>query len=387
MFATAILSYYGLSFPQTPQVIKFFYSSCIWLTIIFFPYRLFNNNDLGKNVVFLIKCIAFLACFALLRSIFTDNEHIAGNKWISLLGNDQFFFMLLVPVYMLIGTMDSSLRLIQKYFYIMLLIGVWGIFVGQNIMSKSLFLGVIFLPYVGKKYRYLIYVTILQAFIAAFFQAETSRTMILVVALSVISYIIVYKIKRILILKAYVITLIIAFGLYTILTLLIPDFSIINILLSSLAEYSGDSSLTTDTRTFLFWEMASDLTKSDAWILGKGAYSAYYSAYFDDIGRDSNYRMAVEVTFLTYILRSGLLYIAIYYSLITIVVLKAINKGQSQFIRMCAMMGANWCLLSYISYLNGYNFIYVSFFILLGCCASKKWLQKSDNEIKQMFVS
>jgi hypothetical protein len=97
--------------------------------------------------------------------------------------------------------------------------------------------------------------------------------------------------------------------------------------------------------------------------------------------------MAVEVTFLTYILRSGLLYIAIYYSLITIVVLKAINKGQSQFIRMCAMMGANWCLLSYISYLNGYNFIYVSFFILLGCCASKKWLQKSDNEIKQMFVS
>ena len=296
MFATAILSYYGLSFPQTPQVIKFFYSSCIWLTIIFFPYRLFNNNDLGKNVVFLIKCIAFLACFALLRSIFTDNEHIAGNKWISLLGNDQFFFMLLVPVYMLIGTMDSSLRLIQKYFYIMLLIGVWGIFVGQNIMSKSLFLGVIFLPYVGKKYRYLIYVTILQAFIAAFFQAETSRTMILVVALSVISYIIVYKIKRILILKAYVITLIIAFGLYTILTLLIPDFSIINILLSSLAEYSGDSSLTTDTRTFLFWEMASDLTKSDAWILGKGAYSAYYSAYFDDIGRDSNYRMAVEVT-------------------------------------------------------------------------------------------
>ena len=386
MFATAIFSYYGLSFPQTPSIVKFFYSSCMWLTIIFFPYRLLGYNDLDKSVVFLIKCTVLLVCIAVLRSVFTDNEHIAGNKWISLFGNDQFFFMLLIPLYMLIGTIDNVVKLIQRYFYIMLLIGVWGILFEQNIMSKSLFLGAIFFPYVGKKYRFLLYVTILQAVIAAFYQAETSRTMIVVIALSIISYVLVYKINRPFILKIYAIILIIIPGIYCLLTLMIPDYSIIGILLSNIAEQSNDASFATDTRTFLFWELASDMAKSDAWIWGKGAYSAYYSLYFDNTGDDSGYRMAVEVTFLTYILRCGLLFIAVYYSLITIVVWKAINKGNSKFIRMCAVMGANWCLVSYISHLNGYNFIYVSLFILLGCCASKKWLQKSDYEIKQMFV-
>lgn len=387
MFATAIFSYYGLSFPQAPSIIKIFYSSCMWLTIILFPYRLFKSNDLGKNVVFLIKSIVLLVCIAILRSVFSDNEHIAGNKWISLFGNDQFFFMLLIPLYMLIGTMDNVVRIIKRYLYIMLLIGVWGIFFEQNIMSKSLFLGAIFFPYVEKKYQCLICVTILQAVIAAFYQIETSRTMIIVIALSITSYILVYKIYNTFILKIYTIALIIIPVLYCLLTLFIPDFSIIEILLSYLTGQSSDTSFTTDTRSFLFWELASDLTESDAWIWGKGAYSAYYSSFFDETGGDSEYRMAVEVTFLTYILRCGLLFIAIYYSLITIVVWKAINKGKSKFIRMCAVMGANWCLVSYISHLNGYNFIYVSLFILLGCCASKKWLQKSDNEIKQIFVS
>ena len=73
---------------------------------------------------------------------------------------------------------------------------------------------------------------------------------------------------------------------------------------------------TTDTRTFLYQELAEDLTMTDSWIMGKGAFSHYYSHIFlisDSEGSDFHYRMTVEVGVLNFLLHGGLVYVILYY--------------------------------------------------------------------------
>ena len=382
---TAIFSYFELQYTYSPQFIKVLFALCMWFSIFTFPFYLLKRNDIDKKALKLLKCIGILAVIALLRSVFTDVANISGNKWLSLFGNDQFFFMLIVPLFMLIGTLEDSVKILYKYFYILLLIGVWGIIFGINILSKSIYIGIIFFPYVNKRYKMLILITVIMAILASFYQAETSRTMIVGLLLSIFAYIMVYKLHYHNLLKKYALCIILIPGIYCIMMLFIPEFSIIEIILDFISTQNVDSDMTTDTRSFLFWELASDMDANNSWIFGKGAYSQYYSLYFDEVGADSKYRIASEVTFLTLILRSGLLYVAIYYCLIGQVVWKALCYSNNHFIKMCAVMCATWCFITYFSYMNGFNFIYVAFFILLGCCSSTKWLNKSDAEITSIF--
>ena len=163
---TAILSYFELQYTYSPQFIKVLFALCMWFSIFTFPFYLLKRNDIDKKALKLLKCIGILAVIALLRSVFTDVANISGNKWLSLFGNDQFFFMLIVPLFMLIGTLEDSVKILHKYFYILLLIGVWGIIFGINSLSKSIYIGIIFFPYVSKRYKMLILITAIMAILA-----------------------------------------------------------------------------------------------------------------------------------------------------------------------------------------------------------------------------
>ena len=87
----------------------------------------------------------------------------------------------------------------------------------------------------------------------------------------------------------------------------------------------------TDTRSYMYIEMALDLTNTNSWILGKGAYSHYYSEFehqnFKGQGVDYG-RVTTEVPFLNYLLRGGVVYVFLYLSLFIVAIFKGILYGK-----------------------------------------------------------
>ena len=250
-----------------------------------------------------------------------------------------------------------------------------------------LWISIVFYPYVDKKYKILIVLSVLVAIYCSFYGNETSRTTIIVLAFSLASYVLAYVYKGKKLLFVFCITMIILPTIYACFTLINDDYSIFSVVLSLVLEKTGDATLATDTRTFLFWEMATDLTNNDAWIFGKGAYSHYLSYYFSKAEGDHFERISCEVTLLQFLLRSGIVYVITYYSLLTYAIHKSLTKSNNRFLLFVAVMASGWFFVSCMSDLNSCEFKHLGFFLLLGCCMSPYWLEKSDDEIKEILES
>ena len=76
-----------------------------------------------------------------------------------------------------------------------------------------------------------------------------------------------------------------------------------------------------------------------------------------------------------------------FYGLIFYAVSKVLKYGRNKFVMSIAILASGWIFISCFSFLHGFNMTLVGFFMILGCCLSKKWLNKSDEEITQMFMS
>ena len=157
----------------------------------------------------------------------------------------------------------------------------------------------------------------------------------------------------------------------------------------SLIDNIGETMDTTDTRTFLFAELIEDLTKNNALLWGKGARSGYFSYYFyistSGLG-DHWYRITSEVSGLHFLLRGGIMFCVFHYGLIVYAVHKALMYGRNKFVQTIAILASGWIFISCFSFLHGFSIVIVGFYILLGCCLSEKWLNKTDKEIDKLFI-
>ena len=170
---------------------------------------------------------------------------------------------------------------------------------------------------------------------------------------------------------------------YVVMTLIDPSFSIFQFILDAVLENTGDQNMADDTRTFLFLEVANDLTSNSAWLLGKGARSSYFSPYFVSADGDYYYRIVCEVALLHYLIRGGILFVVFHYGLIVYAIRKAFKFGNNKFVISIAILATGWLFVSCFSSAHGFNIQYISFYILLGCCLSNKWLQMTDSEISK----
>lgn len=78
--------------------------------------------------------------------------------------------------------------------------------------------------------------------------------------------------------------------------------------------YFDTNDMAQDTRSFIFYELSEDLTRNHEWIYGKGMLGVCYSPFFDSStnpNADSAYRIGLEVGFLQYLLKGGLLYLSL----------------------------------------------------------------------------
>ena len=66
-------------------------------------------------------------------------------------------------------------------------------------------------------------------------------------------------------------------------------------------------------------------------------------------------------------------------------VIKAIMYGKNRFVKCIAVVIIGWIFNSFICDMNGARFYHVVFFVLLGCCLSKRWLNYSDRQVQYIM--
>lgn len=383
-----ISSIWGLFF-MAPGNVKSLFSLCMWVGFAIFPYTLVRNNDFTKAGKYFLFALVAMAVVQILRTaISSDSDLYAlGNKWFTLFGNEYTALLMLPPLFTYLGTLSYSVNLLKKTTYVYLAIGlILSVFMKFPLGMLSIFV-IVFYPYVNKKYRILIIIAIAESFIKATTGDNPSRMYFIVIGFALCSYVLVYIIKRIKLLKAFAVSIIIVpFLMFIpILNLANQDETTFQKLQEYILQRSNDEDLASDTRTFLYLEMAEDLTATDSWLFGKGAFSRYYSAYFDQSLIGGLGRISSEVPFLNYLLRGGLCYVIVYFGLLIYAVYLGIWKGKNKFVQSIAVIALGWYFNSFVGDITGCRFYHLAFFLLLGCCLSRKWLYCTDKDIERLI--
>lgn len=385
MLASTLALFYG-EIIRSPQSVKSIFALSMWSSMFMYPIYFVKNGDFDKQTKFLLKSIFLLALISIIRSFLLPDEFVVGNKYISMFANEECLFSLLSPGLIVLAQSDYSIVNLRKASYCFLILGVIGLLSGKVFMSWCLWWIFSYFPYVDKKYKVLICISAMVMTYRAFFAEETSRTGILIIAFAIASYYFTYILKNRKMINLFCYSILVMVTFYSILTLIEPEFSIFEIVLNYLSGTTGDE-FAVDTRTFLFREMSDDLTNNDCWLLGKGAYSHYYSPYFErsSSGNSFFFRMSSEVTLLHLLMRGGLIYVTVYYCIIVYAIHKSLRKSQNKFLLSASVILTGWVLVSCMGYCNGYNIKHVGIFLLAGCCLSNKWLSKTDDEIKSIL--
>lgn len=387
-FATLLIaSFWGLYF-QAPSIVKSIFSILIWLSVFSFPYRYLVRNDMGKVVNYLILILLILGIIAILRSCLNFDRALYsfGNKWITLFFNEYCSLLYIPPLFMYMAVRPRNLR------YLKVLIGIYLIYCFPffDFSSQTLFFIVIvlapFFVYFNLFYKVLIVAVVLKGLFFSVVGDNPVRAMILYVAFSFIAFVLAYVVKRkMIILSFFIVVIFTALFSYIPLLYRTNDEGIFVKLQEYMSEEKRTEDMSTDTRTFLYNEMSEDLRSKNSLIFGKGALSYYYSAYFDRGEKGKYGRMTSEVTFLNMLLHSGLVYVILYYFLLLYGALQAIYCGKNDFVKCIAIVAIGWFFNSFVCDMNGARFYHVVFFILLGCCFSKKWLNYSNKQVQCIF--
>lgn len=379
-----ISSFWGLYF-MAPSSVKALYSMCMWISFAIFPYILIKHNDFTKIGNYFLVTLIVMAVVQILRTVLNTDPalYALGNKWVTLFGNEYTALLMLPPLFTYIGTLNYGVILLKKTTYSYLIVGlVLSVFMMYPLGILSIFT-IVFYPYVNKKFRMLIIISVIEAFISATIGENPSRMNFIIIGFALCSYVLVYIVKNLKFLKIFSVVIIILplFLFVPILNFASQDDTTFQKIQKYIMEESNDESLSTDTRTFLYQEMAEDLTATDSWLLGKGAFSRYYSAFFDDssIGRFG--RLSSEVPFLNYLLHGGICYVIVYFGLLIYAIYLGIWKGKNKFVKSIAIIASGWYFNSFVGDITGCKFYHLAFFALLGCCLSHKWLNSTDEDI------
>lgn len=388
-YATMLLaSFWGL-YAMAPSPVKGLFSIGMWCGVFYFPFILIKHNDFSKKANIFLRALFIMSVIQIIRSVFnTDASMYAfGNKWLTLFGNEYTALLLMPPLFTYLGTLNISVTLLKKATFTFMIIGAVCSFSMTMPLAPLTIYIVTFIPFVPKKFIFFIALVFLEAILSATVGENPGRMYFIIIGFALASYALIYWIKRPIITRSFVIFVAI-----------IPFFAFIPLLNVSSNEESffaqaqdyimgetDDQDLATDTRTFLYVEMAEDLTNDNAWLLGKGAFSHYHSFFFDDGGKSKYGRISSEVPFLNYLLRGGILYVVFYFGLLILAAYNAIWKGKNKFIQSVGIIVIGWYLNSFVGDLTGCRFYHLAFFLLVGCCLSKKWLNYTDEEIKMLL--
>ncbi len=390
VIASSLLVSIWVSFSGAPTIVKFIYSLSVWFMLILFPWSWIKSNYFSKLSRFLLNSMLFWGAFEILRSAIAPSPEVykIGNRFTTLFFNEYCALIFIPPLFAYTvdkyNVLHDLLRYSEYYVFGGLIVSLLSLNLGVVSILSVYFIS--FWMYIKKYCKRIILIVYVIALINAILGA---RLFYIFTLFAIAAYVLCYKYNMRRLQKVTCIVSII-FPVISFFPLLSINAQEEESGFKKILEYVGsefnDNEMSTDTRTFLYLEMAVDLRKNDALIIGKGANSRYYSNYFSGVSNgDSSNRLISEVPILLFLLRGGLVYCLLYLSFILLCVYNAVWKGKSRFVNCIGIMLAGWFVNLFVGDVTGCSFYHLVVYSLCGMCLSRKWLNKSDIEIKKLI--
>lgn len=153
-----------------------------------------------------------------------------------------------------------------------------------------------------------------------------------------------------------------------------------------------DESLIADTRTFLYYEVLTELNKNNSLLFGLSSAGGYNSVFSESLAEQIGSvkdvkRTNAECGIMGLALWSGLVGVICYCLLVFHSVFLAINNSKNKYLRSFALILAfNWTYtwVENMFTIHIYNMI---LYALIGMCMSPNFLKMTDIEIERYFKS
>ena len=388
-FILALLFHFAYYFNEYGPSIKYFRGNTIYfaawgsaLIMIFLYFSTYWRSDLkGKKITIVYDLLIFWLFVCMIRSLLTykgmsEMRLFLFNTYLGLSLFPIFFFIVGVNV----KYFYSINRILTTYMIATALISVFFIsyFEIQVFLLYPIFYIILTIPFRSAWGKiFVILVTISIIIVSLTNRAGIMRILISYSILAAYYLMLNIKInKKLLKFLVFCILMIPMVSLY----LGINGQSVFQIILG--ADNTNYSQLNpyADTRTFLYFEVFQDLMANNAFVFGKGIGSGYMSEAFETFDRST-----VEVGFLQILLKTGIIGVMLYLSVIVSAIYKALGRSKSMFMKSLGLLLASYVLLIFIENVVAYNLLNVVIWIIVGICHSPALRDLSDDELKNLF--
>ncbi len=154
------------------------------------------------------------------------------------------------------------------------------------------------------------------------------------------------------------------------------------------ADGTGTSSLTADTRTFLYVENIESALKNDYVLLGRTPANGYDSVYFGDflkwdLHTGKQQRFTSEVGVLNVFTWTGLIGVVLYFLVFLKATHLAIYRSNNYFIKIIGLFVAFRWFYAFVEDFTKFDIQYVFLWVLIGMCYSTAFRQMTDIEFKE----
>lgn len=139
-----------------------------------------------------------------------------------------------------------------------------------------------------------------------------------------------------------------------------------------------NENLNTDTRSFLYEELLTDLNQKGNFILGVGIGNGYNSPAFKTQERDTS-----EVHFLHILSKGGILWLISYMIIIILAIFHALQNSNNYLCIGGSIMLSGFFVSGFIIDSTGFNFMHIIIWFYIFICSSSKWNSLSDKKIYQ----
>lgn len=374
MIATIIQSAFGFARDATPLA-----KACIalfcWCSLFFSIKNISFIRVYPNFVKVIIISLMASVLFSLLNSVFTGRV-LVGEKYTVIFTN-MSATLDLIGVFFITAITDLwSAKMLLKSVYWLIPISLFFLIFNYEQVSSSYVLtyimmySSIFFPYLKKKYKlYLLggYALSIVAFL------EGGRQAALIMFFCVLSILIsMYGKKKL----TFVISLIV-FLCPFVLTYYSVNYESIFSIIENGKEYQDG--LNTDTRTFLWIELFSDMHSQSVFtqLFGKGVLGYYVSDWF------GVNRLGLEVPILQWFLQAGAFYVVCLTLLVFFSILFLYKFGQNRMCLAASVMIAGVYFNMFISNILGCNISTLGIWFLISIAFNENFLLKDDSELKK----
>lgn len=364
---------------------KVLFWGLFFISIAFLPLRNLRKLNFKFGLLFLL--IFIFAISNTLRGL--DNRN--GQTIISILGNPAFFLFEFAPIFVVLSNSNYMPYLLSKTIIWSVIISIFSYVMFDSFVFANVavfFVAILIAIKRSTKINYVILAISIGLYSSI---VEEYRLLFIAIVLFIPILILIKSCKSFRIFRRFSI-------LYSSFLLGVPIVLIaVSVVFQTsvfqlaqdyfISSSSMDKSTVEDTRSFLFIEVFNDLNSHNALLLGKGSTGRIETVLSDEIDKTviNGERAFVEVLYLEFMRRGGLVYAFVFYLLLVASIIHSLRNSKNRFLLIISMSLSSFYFIAFIGINPVFSLTIVVFWILIGMCISKRWNNYSDGEIEYLF--